>query len=195
MAEPTEIAPFRQGAGRYCLDFIRTLRYRGTADATEELADPAALAAWIRQFGPCAADRASLPSWMQVSEARTLREAINELIIAARGTAGVGSCPAAARNQVNRVAALPVPAPALHSAGRVTWHADDPVSATLALVSRDALDLVASAAILRVRRCANRTCGVLFFDSSRPGTRRWCSMGTCGNQAKKATLRSKVPAG
>jgi predicted RNA-binding Zn ribbon-like protein len=25
-----------------------------------------------------------------------------------------------------------------------------------------------------------------------PGTRRWCSMGTCGNQAKKAGLRRRA---
>ena len=77
----------------------------------------------------------------------------------------------------------------------MTWHADDPVSAILALVSRDALDLVASPAILRVRQCANQACRVMFFDSSRPGTRRWCSMATCGNQAKKTTLRTRAGTG
>ncbi len=195
VADPIQTVPFRQGAGRLCLDFIRTLRYRGTAEATEELAGPAALDAWIRRFGPPVAGQRSLPSATQVSEARRLREAIYELIVVGRSAAGAGACRAAARNRVNRFAALPVPAPRLDSAGRMTWHADDPVSAILALVSRDALDLAASPAILRVRRCANQACRVLFFDSSRPGTRRWCSMGTCGNQAKKATLRSKADTG
>jgi len=45
--------------------------------------------------------------------------------------------------------------------------------------------------VTRVRDCANPHCGVLFLDSSRPGTRRWCSMDTCGNRAKKDTLRHK----
>ncbi|UXX97904.1 CGNR zinc finger domain-containing protein [Streptomyces sp. AD2-2] len=27
---------------------------------------------------------------------------------------------------------------------------------------------------------------------SRPGNRRWCSMGTCGNRAKKETLRGRT---
>ncbi|MFG2951443.1 CGNR zinc finger domain-containing protein [Streptomyces adustus] len=30
-----------------------------------------------------------------------------------------------------------------------------------------------------------------FLDTSRPGNRRWCSMGTCGNQSKKQTWRTK----
>jgi hypothetical protein len=33
-------------------------------------------------------------------------------------------------------------------------------------------------------------CGGLFLDTSRGGRRRWCSMATCGNKVKKATLKS-----
>jgi predicted RNA-binding Zn ribbon-like protein len=116
------------------------------------------------------------------------------LLTAARGAAGAGSCPAAARERVNRAASLPVPAPSLDAAGRVRWRADDPVSATLALVARDALDLASSAAIARVRECADPTCSALFLDGSRPGTRRWCSMDTCGNRAKKDALRARARA-
>lgn len=191
MADPIQAVPFRRGAGRLCLDFLRTLRYRGTAEATEELAGPAALDSWIRQFGPPLAGGRRLPTAAEVSEARRLREAIYELIVAGLGG---GACRAAARNLVNRHAACPVPAPRLGSAGQMTWHADAPVPAILALVSRDALDLVASPAILRVRRCANQACRVMFFDGSRPGTRRWCSMETCGDQAKKAALRTRAGA-
>ncbi|WP_018505625.1 CGNR zinc finger domain-containing protein [Parafrankia discariae] len=76
--------------------------------------------------------------------------------------------------------------------GTLHWHADNPVSATLALVARDALDLAASSAIARVRGCANPSCGAVFLDSSRPGTRRWCSMDRCGNLAKKNALRGRA---
>jgi predicted RNA-binding Zn ribbon-like protein len=30
-----------------------------------------------------------------------------------------------------------------------------------------------------------------YLDTSRPGTRRWCSMEACGNQAKSAGLRQQ----
>lgn len=185
---------FRQGAGRLCLDFIRTLRYRGTTQATEELVDPAALAAWIRQFGPCETQPQWLPSAVELRQARRLREAVYELLVAARSASGAGSCRAAARNLINRTSSLPVPAPGLDASGQVHWHADESVSATLALIARDALDLATTAAIHRVHRCANPDCRTLFLDSSRPGKRRWCSMNTCGNLAKKNTLRNKAAA-
>src|SRR5438876_996729 len=102
---PAESARFRQGAGRLCLDFLRTLRFRGTTEPTEELVDPAALAAWISQCGRT--DPQDLPSLGDVSEARALREAVHELLTAARTPAGAGSCRSAARELVNRAAARP----------------------------------------------------------------------------------------
>nr|WP_255307967.1 CGNR zinc finger domain-containing protein [Streptomyces marincola] len=36
-------------------------------------------------------------------------------------------------------------------------------------------------------------CGWFFIDSSRGRRRRWCSMKTCGNQAKAARYRSSRP--
>ncbi|MGK5553498.1 CGNR zinc finger domain-containing protein [Actinomadura kijaniata] len=172
------------------MDFIRTLRLRGTAAAEEELPDAAAVAAWVGEFGPwepgtCAA----APG--HDARARELREAIHELITAARSAAGAGSCSPRARETVNNAAALPVPAPRLEPSGRLSWHAAEPVLATLALVARDALDLVTSPAIGRVHECAGPGCHALFLDSSRPGTRRWCSMNTCGNKVKKEALRSR----
>jgi predicted RNA-binding Zn ribbon-like protein len=216
---------FRHGSGRISLDFIRTLRHRGTPDAAEELPDARALVAWITQFGPCPAGAAAVAAGegaagqseagqhtgagagptrgsaghtgasagaeQAVVRARRLREAVFALIAAAREQSGAGPVLAAARQTVNEMAALPVPTPQLDSAGAVRWEASDPVSATLALIARDAIDLVASPVITRVRDCANPECGAMFLDVSRPGSRRWCSMNTCGNQAKKTTLRSK----
>jgi len=197
-ASTADSVRFRQGAGRLCLDFIRTLRHRGTPDAAEELATHADLVAWVRQCGPCdagpspAAGGAAEAGDALLTDARELREAIYKLVAAGRSPGGVGSCSRAARELINRMAANPVPRPSLDSAARLRWRAEDPVSATLALAAQDALTLVTSPAVTRVHECANPACGALFSDSSRPGTRRWCSMGTCGNQAKKNTLRSKA---
>jgi len=33
-------------------------------------------------------------------------------------------------------------------------------------------------------RCQNPACVLWFFDTTRNGTRRWCSMAVCGNRAK-----------
>jgi predicted RNA-binding Zn ribbon-like protein len=36
----------------------------------------------------------------------------------------------------------------------------------------------------RVRKCANPDCPFRFLDTTRSGTRRWCSMTVCGNRLK-----------
>ncbi|WP_258572004.1 CGNR zinc finger domain-containing protein [Actinomadura parmotrematis] len=182
---------FRAGAGRPSLDFVRTLRHRDTPHIVEDLSDAAALAAWVTQFGPCRAAPADAAPATRVGAARELREAVFDLV-----SAGVGGYPpmSGARERVNEAAARPVPAPYLAGDGGLEWAAADPVAATLSLVARDALDLVATGAVARVRVCAGEGCAALFYDGSRPGTRRWCSMDTCGNRAKKQTLRAKAGA-
>ncbi|WP_262060222.1 CGNR zinc finger domain-containing protein [Streptomyces sp. STR69] len=175
---------FRQGAGRLCLDFIRTLRHRGSPGVVEELPDAEALSAWVRQCGPC-----ETGGHADAARARDLREAVYVLITDARS----GRMPDAnSLALVNEAAAHPVPVPRLDRAGRLDWLAEDPVRATLALVARDTLDLVTSPSLARLRNCAGPACGALFLDTSRPGNRRWCSMDTCGNRAKKETLRGRT---
>ncbi|MFD4480903.1 CGNR zinc finger domain-containing protein [Streptomyces sp. NPDC058471] len=51
------------------------------------------------------------------------------------------------------------------------------------LAARDYLTLLATAPD-RIRSCAHEACVLHFFDTSRNGTRRWCSMAACGNRAK-----------
>ena len=193
----SEIARFRHGAGRLCLDFVRTLRYRGRPEAEEELPDLEGLTAWIREFGPVYDDPATsggrTPARgddVTLESAHQLREATYRLIEGARAAAGGPPSPEA-REVVNRAAARPGPAPQLDAEGHLAWRADELIAATLSLVARDVLDLVGSDAIHRVRNCADPTCRALFYDGSRPGSRRWCSMDACGNRAKKATLRAK----
>ncbi|MER6800487.1 ABATE domain-containing protein, partial [Amycolatopsis mediterranei] len=86
---------FRAGAGRLCLDFIRTLRYRGTPSETEELPDAAAWGAWIDRFGPFATPVRPVSA----GDARAVREAIHELLTA--------SARPSTRQRLNRVAAQP----------------------------------------------------------------------------------------
>jgi len=192
-AETPGSTEFRTGSGRICLDFIRTLRWRGTGDALEELATPEALVAWIELVGPFDADtEISTPTPGTLRAAQETREAVYSLLKAARTTTPA-SCPPEARALLNKTAAAPTPHPVLAENGTLTHTAADPIAATLAVIARDALDLATSPLLPRVRDCAGPTCGAWFLDTSRPGTRRWCSMDRCGNQAKKSTWRSRHP--
>lgn len=47
----------------------------------------------------------------------------------------------------------------------------------------------------RLRDCANPDCVLRFFDTSKNGTRRWCSMSGCGNRAKAARHHARERAG
>ena len=87
--------------------------------------------------------------------------------------------------------AEPVPVPALDARGQLRYGAEEPVTAVPAAVARDALDLATAPAPARVRACTGPHRGAWFLDNSRPGNRRWCSMETCGNQAKKSTWRGE----
>ncbi len=44
----------------------------------------------------------------------------------------------------------------------------------------------------RIRRCAHPDCVLHFHDTSKNGTRRWCSMASCGNRAKASRHYAKV---
>lgn len=59
----------------------------------------------------------------------------------------------------------------------------DPAWGPAWTAARDYLGLLDSAPD-RIRKCASPTCVLRFYDISRNGTRRWCSMAVCGNRAK-----------
>ncbi|MHB1193898.1 MAG: CGNR zinc finger domain-containing protein [Longimicrobiales bacterium] len=56
----------------------------------------------------------------------------------------------------------------------------------LAPVAAAAAELLAHGDRSRLRRCSAEGCGRWFYDVSRNGRRRWCSMARCGNRAKVA---------
>ena len=58
----------------------------------------------------------------------------------------------------------------------------DRIRVALALAVLDATRLDRS----RVRRCGRQGCVLLFFDTSKNSTRRWCDMAVCGNRVKAA---------
>ena len=66
---------------------------------------------------------------------------------------------------------------------RHTLEVDDPAWRPAVMAAANLLELLAQAPD-RIRRCQNPGCVLWFFDATRNGTRRWCSMEVCGNRAK-----------
>ncbi len=64
----------------------------------------------------------------------------------------------------------------------------------LAALARSAAELLVEGPRVPIRRCANPSCRLFFYDDSRTRRRRWCSMSACGNRHKVAAfLRRHAP--
>lgn len=61
----------------------------------------------------------------------------------------------------------------------------------LAGIARSAAELVEEGPGAPVRKCARADCVLYFYDTSRTGRRRWCSMAVCGNRSKVAAFSSR----
>jgi predicted RNA-binding Zn ribbon-like protein len=58
----------------------------------------------------------------------------------------------------------------------------------LAAIARSAAELIVEGQNAPLKRCANSGCRLFFYDDSRTGRRRWCSMAVCGNRHKVAAF-------
>lgn len=169
---------------RPCLAFAATLRGRLKPAPLDLLAAPADLDRWFRAAG--LAREATHPTGEDLAAARDLREAIYRMAVARLGGAPLDP---GDRALVNRWASVPLPAPQLGDPG-IQWIGVG-VPALLAALARDAVELLGGPLAARLRRCARPGCAVLFVDASRGNRRRWCSMSSCGNQAKVAAFRRR----
>ncbi|HEX2831797.1 MAG TPA: CGNR zinc finger domain-containing protein [Thermoanaerobaculia bacterium] len=76
----------------------------------------------------------------------------------------------------------------LHDRGeRYSLEFETPVRDARYVLARAAASFLASADLSRIRRCGGTGCILFFYDATRSGTRRWCSMAGCGNRMKAAT--------
>jgi predicted RNA-binding Zn ribbon-like protein len=64
----------------------------------------------------------------------------------------------------------------------------------LAAIARSAAELLAEGPRAPIRKCAGPACALYFYDTSRTGRRRWCSMAVCGNRNKVAAFARRAAA-
>ena len=70
------------------------------------------------------------------------------------------------------------------SAVRTHFHPDNPDP--LFLIASAVADFLASEDVSLVKPCQGTNCVLLFYDTTKNHTRRWCSMAGCGNRMKAA---------
>jgi predicted RNA-binding Zn ribbon-like protein len=181
--------------GRPALDLVNTLRERWRR-CVETLVTPDDLGLWLVRAGVLAEPLPVAPEVLD--EARALREAIDSCVTAVVADARP---PADAVALVDRwlVHAGARPQLALDPAGTPVLGerpaADSPRRALGAIALDAAQMLGGPGERARVRICASDTCSARFFDRSPAGRRRWCSMRTCGNEAKARRHRERARSG
>lgn len=193
--EIQEAPAFDLTANWLCLDFANTLDNRLGEQPRELLNSYTDLVAWSQQAGQIMdamatrlLEQAALRPREAVAtlqQAKDVREAIYRLFLAI----GEEAAPAEEDLQALNTALGGTMAHARivpHSDGYSWgWEGDELVfDRPLWSVVRSAADLLTGAELQAVRVCAAEDCGWLFLDTSKNGTRRWCSMKSCGNRAK-----------
>lgn len=161
-------------SGSIALDFGYTGDYGHGRPDWERLHTPHDLRAWLEdRFGPTAPASAD-----DFEHALTTRRAICSLAVSA---ADAQALPATSIDVVNGAAAVTPIRP--HLTGGSTKPPVATVPGALSTIAADAVAVFASSGG-RVRRCSAADCALIFYDHSRPNSRRWCSMTRCGNRAK-----------
>ena len=58
-------------------------------------------------------------------------------------------------------------------------------------IAQSFAQFLSSADLSRVRKCKNPDCVRFFYDTSKSGTRAWCSLDICGNKLRVAAFRQR----
>jgi predicted RNA-binding Zn ribbon-like protein len=195
--------------GSACLDFANTVGPRRPPpgeQGRDYVADYRQLVRWAVWAGVLTTGQATaletaaaddpVAADMVLADARGLREAVYR----AFSTAADGDRVPAPALDVIREAYLQTLRQASLGAvsGGLDWCWPDRGSLDQVVwpIARSAVDLAVSERLARVRRCPGDDghCGWLFLDLSKSGTRRWCSMRSCGSRVKSRRQVARVRA-
>jgi predicted RNA-binding Zn ribbon-like protein len=166
---------------------------------TELLSDVRALERWLIASGmmPSSKTKAIVRSWRQSTEAApflkqliAFRERLREAVVRIEN----GSSPTDAfLAEVNSLLLQHPRHTSLHKRdGKViretSFEPRKPSDLWAPIIDATA-DLLAETESSRIRKC--ESCVVHFFDTSKKGSRRWCSMNICGNKLKVAAYQRR----
>lgn len=158
--------------------------FRGTDQPQELLDSPAALSAWALASGALSAPASCEDS--DLARAVELREAIYRL---ATARTNGRAAPPADLQVLNRHGQQAPVAVALDPRGALTR--SGPMTAVLACIARDAIELLGGPDAQRLRQCRREGCTRMFVDRSRGRSRTWCGMRECGNRVNAAAYRRR----
>jgi predicted RNA-binding Zn ribbon-like protein len=182
---------FFQISGVLWLDWVNTQAVSGS-EVTELVRDFADLVAWLQRFEVISTkEQRELKRWDKEQQALVL-EAARQLRAQLRGLceaiAAEQAVPQSIINTLNsHLARRATKLQLCRIQGGVeaveTLQLDDELS-VLFPIARSAADWLVAADWALLKKCANPSCILWFYDTSKNHSRRWCSMEGCGNRHK-----------
>jgi len=174
-------------AGDVALDFANTVYRRWPELGADLLSDTEALTTWLirTRLLPADGDLGDGDTEAALTDARALRALFWTVFDAQKDGHTI---PAPALTGLLDTSRRGIANVVIHPDGSSASRDADGALAVLAL---RAVTLALNPPPQLIRACDR--CGWFFLDSSRGRQRRWCSMKTCGNQAKAARYRSTHP--
>ncbi len=182
--------------GRYrCLDFVNTALLAAQG-RTDPIQDFNALVSWLHEAGLIDAvqRRIALAQWGKGREAQQtygaallfrLRMAEIAEKIAARKQVSKAGLDAINEQLQGLAARAKVTRGKNGFVERLETDLTEPRQLIVPL-AQSAADLLCHGDLSSVKRCANPSCSLYFYDTSKNHTRRWCSMERCGSRMKMA---------
>jgi predicted RNA-binding Zn ribbon-like protein len=185
-------------ANRPILDLLNTKPVLA-AGPTELLADVRALERWLLASGTVSSvrDKAAVRGWRSSAEAEAFLKQLIEFRERLRNAVSrieSGMLPSDVFvSEVNSLLLqYPRPTSVRKRGGKlvrepiVEFHKPDDLWAPIVDAT---VDLLVETESSRIRKC--ESCVVHFFDTSKKGSRRWCSMNICGNKLKVAAYQRR----
>jgi predicted RNA-binding Zn ribbon-like protein len=192
---PRPLHKIRIIGGRSCLDFVNTVHDRFDPVREDYIASVSRYFSWSRRVGLLSRTEYAKLASLQLeegfmSEIRKFREQLYAFLLDwIGGQAPIA--PATLAFWLKRAwAGLRLDA---RSPNCLAWSKSAiDVHLPLKRIALDVLDMLQHGQRSRLRRCAARDrCGWVFYDKSKSGARRWCSMQTCGAVAKMRRYRDR----
>jgi predicted RNA-binding Zn ribbon-like protein len=162
----------------------------GPGAVWEVLHTPDDLAEWLRE-----SRLAPLPDLrITAGELARVRE-FRDMFWGVAATVAHGGAPTEAELAAINAYAAEQPVPQIDPS-TLTRRWQGPVTGTqvLGAAVADAIGVLTGPHHDRLRECGGDNCALLFLDTSRPGSRRWCSMQRCGNRHKVRAHRGRSAA-
>jgi predicted RNA-binding Zn ribbon-like protein len=169
------------------LDLRRFVRHGVQHVPKDELGDPTELAAWMTRHGLLSAD--SRVTAAMFDRAIQLRSGIRAYL--ACGPRERASNKEAVRSLNAAMRSFPLVVKVADQKGAKLRACREDALSGLSVIVAELYDGAGEGTLDRMKMCAADECRRVFFDRSKPATRRWCMSTLCGNRMKTRTYRAR----